>query len=420
MPVLARFCQSERGAVAPIVALLLVVLLGFAGLGIEVGLWQLEKRRMQGAADAAASSAAQAIMKGDSESQQARAIAATFGYQNGIDDVTVVVNRPPLQGSKAGVADAVEVVIRKNRKPMLAGFFMDGDVELGARAVASVEGSGGGFCVLALEVTAQATQVHGASTINLPDCGLAVNSANPQAIIVTGSASITATHVSVVGNYVTYGVARINTTVAPHPETGQAPLADPYADVEVPAFSGCNYNNYHLGSNHKATLYPGVYCNGLRVDNDSDATLMPGIYIIDRGTFTVAGSARFKAYNGVTFILTSSTGNNFPSIYQEGATTMHIEAPTTGPFAGIAIYQDRRAPTWGNNRFTGSTKQNIVGAIYLPRQQVTWEGVATPTVGKCVHLVARTLVINGSANFGNACANKGVREMGERDAALFE
>lgn len=134
MPIHTTICKDERGAVAPVVALLLTVLLGFAGLGIEVGLWQLEKRRMQGAADAAASSAAQAVMKGENEGQQARAIAASFGFQNGIDGVTVAVNRPPLSGSKAGVADAVEVIIRKTQSPLLAGFFMSEDVELGARA----------------------------------------------------------------------------------------------------------------------------------------------------------------------------------------------------------------------------------------------------------------------------------------------
>jgi len=418
---LSALLGREDGSIAPLGAFLLVAVLGFAGLGIEGALWYLEKRSMQGAADAAASSAAQAIVKGGDPVAQARSIAATFGYLDGVEGTVVTVNRPPTRGSKAGVADAVEVIISRGETPMLASFFLEGDVEIGARAVSSVEGSGGAFCVLVTEVSAQATQVHGASTITLPNCGLAVNSSNPQAVIVTGSASITATHVDIVGNYVAYGVARITTTVAPRVSTGVAPLADPYANVTVPSFSGCNYNNFHVGSNLKRTLYPGVYCNGLRVDNDAEATLMPGIYIIDRGTFTVAGSARFYANNGVTFILTSSTGSNYPSIYQEGVTTMHVQAPTSGPFAGIAIYQDRRAPTWGNNRFTGSTKQNISGAIYLPSQQVTWEGVAGPTSSQCLHLVARSLVINGSAYFTNQnCGNLGVREMGERTAALFE
>lgn len=417
---LLRGREGEAGALAPVAALLMVVLLGFAGLGIEVALWQLERRALQGAADAAAASAAHALIDGQSVADQARAVAATFGYTDGVDGVTVEVNVPPTRGSKAGNASAVEVIVRRDRPPLLAAFFLDAPVTLGGRAVASVEGASSGFCVLVMEVTAQSTQVHGASTINLPNCGLAVNSANAQAVIVTGSASITATHVSIVGNYRTTGVARITTTVAPAPATGQAPLEDPYADVQIPAFAGCNHNSYHLGSNLKATLYPGVYCNGLRVDNAAEATLMPGIYYIDRGTFTVAGSAKFNALNGVTFVLTSSTGSNFPSIYQEGATTMNIQAPTTGPFAGIAIYQDRRAPATGNNRFTGSTRQNIVGAIYLPRQTVTWEGVAGPNPSNCTQLIARGLVVNGSASLRNNCQNTGVREIGKRSAALFE
>lgn len=328
---------------------------------------------------------------------------------------------PPTSGSKAGVGQAVEVIIHRRVQPALVGFFVKGPVDLAGRAVASVQSTGGSFCVLALEVTAQSTVVNGASSINLPNCGLAVNSANAQAVLVTGSASITATHVSIVGGYRTTGVARVTTTVAPAPATGQAPLADPYADLPLPSYGGCTYTNFHLASNTKATLYPGVYCNGLRVTDAAEATLMPGTYIIDRGTFTVAGSAKFKALGGVTFIMTSSTGSNYPSIYQEGATTMYIEAPTSGPYAGIAIFQDRRAPASGNNRFTGSTNQAITGAIYIPSQTVTWEGTAgSGNPAQCTQIVARALTINGSATLRNNCAGTGVRDIARSKPALFE
>jgi len=53
-----RFLRSSSGAVAVVTAFVLPLLIGFGSLGIEVGHWYLLQREMQGAADAAAISAA--------------------------------------------------------------------------------------------------------------------------------------------------------------------------------------------------------------------------------------------------------------------------------------------------------------------------------------------------------------------------
>jgi hypothetical protein len=57
-PLVSAFSGSSAGAVAVMTALVLPVLLGMASLGVEVGHWYLDQREMQGAADAAAISAA--------------------------------------------------------------------------------------------------------------------------------------------------------------------------------------------------------------------------------------------------------------------------------------------------------------------------------------------------------------------------
>ena len=54
----ARFWRDRCGVVTVAVAVLLPVLIGFAGIGIEVGLWFAIQRQNQSAADAAAISAA--------------------------------------------------------------------------------------------------------------------------------------------------------------------------------------------------------------------------------------------------------------------------------------------------------------------------------------------------------------------------
>lgn len=422
MPIwkVVRRLREERGAVAPLVALLLTVLLGFAGLGFEVGLWHLEKRRIQGAADAAASSAATAMIKGQNETDQARAVAATFGYQHGLNGVTVAVNRPPTRGSKAGISQAVEVIIVKDQQPLLAGLFVEGPVGIGGRAVASVEGTGGEFCVLALEVTAQATVLTGSAWLNIPTCGLGVNSANNRALRMTGSSRIDASHVSIVGGYQTTGSAIINTTQTPGPATGQAPLADPYADLQVPSFAGCNYNNFSLSGSNNKTIQPGVYCNGIKVTGSGDVTLTAGTYIVDRGAFDASGSGTIKATGPVTIVLTSSTGSNHAKLSISGSTKMDLTAPSTGPLAGMVIFQDRNASSSGDNRLTGSSIQNLTGAVYFPRQELTWTGSTQPGGTECTQVIARTVTFVGSSTLKSNCTGVGTRSLGTSTAALFE
>jgi Flp pilus assembly protein TadG len=53
----AGFLRDRRGVVGVAVAVFLPVLVGFAGIGIEVGLWFAVQRQNQSAADAAAISA---------------------------------------------------------------------------------------------------------------------------------------------------------------------------------------------------------------------------------------------------------------------------------------------------------------------------------------------------------------------------
>jgi hypothetical protein len=413
--------RDERGAIAPIAALLLAVGLGFAGLGVDTAVWYLEKRSMQGAADAAASSATTALIEGNNPITQARAVAATFGYLHGVDDTVVIVNNPPTSGSKAGIEEAVEVIITRGKAPMLAALFLAEPVEIYSRAVASGEGDGNGeVCVLALEVSAQGIGITGSVQVDLPNCGIGVNSSNSQALNVTGSAQVTATNISIVGGYRVTGSAVITTTEAPGVATGQAPYADPYADLTVPSFSGCNYNNFSLSGSGTSTLSPGVYCNGIQITGSRTINMQPGIYYIDRGKFDVAGSTIINAEGGVSIVLTSSTGNNYARFDVTGSAILHLTAPSTGPTAGMAVWQDRRATTSGANSINGSSIQDVTGAVYFPRQALTWTGSTVAGGSQCTQVIARTLTFVGSSQMKSTCDGVGTRSFDERTAALFE
>ena len=72
-----RLWRNECGVVAVAVAILLPILIGFAGLGVEVGLWFAIQRQNQSAADVAALSGALELLAG-----QGSSLTATQIYEN--------------------------------------------------------------------------------------------------------------------------------------------------------------------------------------------------------------------------------------------------------------------------------------------------------------------------------------------------
>ncbi len=95
---LRRVTGEEKGAVMVIVALLLVVLLGFTGLVIDVGWATVERRNMVTAADAGALAGAADLCVGPAEAVQK---AEEYAIQhNGADRAQIVVSDYEKEGDK--------------------------------------------------------------------------------------------------------------------------------------------------------------------------------------------------------------------------------------------------------------------------------------------------------------------------------
>src|SRR5215203_465751 len=89
-----RMAADERGITAVITALGIVVLIGFAGLGIDVTKWLSATRAIQAAADQAAYSAASAagttFCPNDASTMQAKAVAGARGFVHGQENTQVL------------------------------------------------------------------------------------------------------------------------------------------------------------------------------------------------------------------------------------------------------------------------------------------------------------------------------------------
>lgn len=108
--------KQERGAVAVIVAILLVVLLGFAALAVDMGLLYSEKAQLQNGADAGALSIAQACAKdtADPKCSGTSSLAKDLANKNSLDGLSnvqsidlsvttrkVTVTADPLEAGRA-------------------------------------------------------------------------------------------------------------------------------------------------------------------------------------------------------------------------------------------------------------------------------------------------------------------------------
>lgn len=407
---LSRFFRNRSGVVGITTALVLPLLVGFAGLGIEATEWYAQARSIQAAADDAALSTAVAYAQGNTSAyaQEGTSVASSNGYTDGVDGVKVTINMPPVSGSQAGNQNAVQVNIVRPITPILAAMFISA-FNVNGNGVAIVGGpnKSSNGCVLALNSAATTgATLNGTTSITLNKCAFDVNATSSTAsLVMNGNASLTAQNVNLGGGDQISSNSTLNATDGV--KLFQPPAQDPYASRQIPSFSGCYQTNLKI---HKTTtLQPGVYCGGIDIMGGT-VTLSPGVYILDQGDLDVNGNATVIGTGGVTIILTTSK-NDFSTvgnIIVNGGATMNLVAPTTGPTAGIAIWQDRRAPDSGADKLNGGSTMQITGAIYLASESVAYAGGQASTDSGCTQLIALNITFTGNSQLGNSCTGTGV------------
>jgi Tfp pilus assembly protein PilX len=406
---LRRLSRDQRGATAITTALVSVVLLGFVGLGTEVGMWYSERRAMQTASDAAAMGGAFKIFKDgeDVAISEVQSAAKTDSKRNGFEDlvenVTVTVNRPPTSGENAGNDDAVETIVTKRRPTLLSSFFLGNEVNIEVRSVATIEVINV-YCVMALSPHDDAALFFGGTAdVLLKNCGIIVNSDHADgAMTATGASVVGATYADVVG-----GIDQSNNADLDFGDvnTGVDPADDPYANLEVPTGSGCDYSNVQINNNQTVTLSPGRYCNGLKILGNGTVHLEAGEYVIVGGVFDVSSQAHITSDpEGVTIFLTGS-GTDYATVTINGGADIKITATTEGQYMGIAFFQDRNAPiidSGSPNKFNGGSTMEITGAIYIPRQMLTFKG-GNGSTGTCTRIVAYMISFTGESGLNTDC-----------------
>ncbi|WP_334163030.1 pilus assembly protein TadG-related protein [Phenylobacterium sp.] len=415
-----RALRADRaGATAITTGLLMVVGLGFVGLGVDVGAAYNARRAAQNAADSAAFSGAAAAMGGDPNvALQARAVADRYGMVHGEDGVTVEVNSPASRGAYAANPQAVEVIVTRPMKRFFAAFLGAEEGVVRARAVA-VAGSAGDGCIIALNPSVgDAILINGGVTVTAAGCSVYSNSASNRSMTANGPSTVDAKSVELVGQLLRNGPGVITGPV----NTGVPTVADPYRDVGVPAYAHLPCETPHIITSGQ-TLNPQrkpivVYCTGLTVQTLQTVTFNPGIYVVE-GPLIFNGNVVVRG-DGVTFVMTNRGTGPIPSVTVNGASAdIELSAPSSGPMGGILFYQDGRAGS-GSNIFNGGSRARFRGALYFPSQAVIFNGGTDVTSGGCTQLIANRITFNGAARLAMDCAGMPLRGPGGSRTELVE
>lgn len=132
--------SRETGQVFVILALVMVVLLGFTALAIDGGMTMMTRKRAQNSADASAMAAALALSNGNSK-PEAYQIARDTATRNGFPDDDrndIAVSNPPTRGVYIGNSQYVQVVITTTLDSNFAHFVFDGPIQNTILATARV------------------------------------------------------------------------------------------------------------------------------------------------------------------------------------------------------------------------------------------------------------------------------------------
>ena len=402
-------------------------MLGILGLTVDLG-WSYYRRNVaQSAAEAAALAAAYAAQSSSSNNiscgahsvvcQGATACpssptsppttnigtgclyAKANGFLNsGSQTVQIAANTTSPAPSVAGVAVDywVTATITETNPTLFSGLLGNTSGTVAVQATAAVVQPVTQTCVYVLSPHgSQALMISGSNSFLTTGCGVYVDSDSSTAITVNGQAHLTAPAISVVGNYSACNNGQ-DCFYSPNlPKTGQAAVADPYASLPTPAYSGCDHTNENVNQGI-AVLTAGVYCGGITISGNAIVTLAAGTYILNGGGLQINSSnATVTSLGGVTFFNTSN-GYTYAPIVISGQPNVTLTAPLAGSYAGVLFYQDRSVISTSQNQIDGGTTAHLTGSLYFPTTPLTMSGGSTsgPYTGT---IVASTLTINGGS-----------------------
>ncbi|MEM1088417.1 MAG: hypothetical protein AAGH90_11870 [Pseudomonadota bacterium] len=382
---LKQYRSDKNGSVMPLFVISLAAIFALVGATLALSMDSRAANSLQKTADSAALAGATAFLNSTSpklEDRKAQAVQAA---------TTIAEQNAQYQLSELDYASVVEdaygqhlnMEVDLEFKPVNAAASFTGrnaSIDIRRRAVATASW-GFPLCLLSLSETGRGLSLRGAGDLTAPNCAIWSNSKDSDSVYMDGAATLKAKSICSAGQSRGGGLAKLDPKVHEDCE----PLEDPLATWVAPAIGQCDtIGGLRLTRRGIiADLEPGVFCGGLWAVSDT-VRLKPGTYYVKDGPLILNGSDEVIA-EGVTFILSGVNA----SVEISGNGILRLTAPTEGPFAGIALAEDRSTrmgplAQWLASRkglrtrlsstVTGNGQIHIEGLIYLPNQVIEITG----------------------------------------------
>ncbi|HLW81382.1 MAG TPA: pilus assembly protein TadG-related protein [Candidatus Acidoferrales bacterium] len=413
--------NKEAGQALVLTAVALVVLMGFAGLAIDMGVLRYEKRLQQTAADAAAIAGANNLAYGG-VTIGAQNAAATNGFtDNGggqvsncststnppaaVGTVCVQINNPPcgtacggpIDGPHNGDPNYVEVLVAEVHSTYFMKVLGINSEAITARAVATdLSGGANSGCLYTLgppSSSIEGVNINGSAVLNATTCGIVdngdFNTKGNKLIVNAGTFGESGnTNASGPGGTVTCTVTPNSCPTPNMPASGNplGYLTPPCSPCTGGGSISINGNGNFSGSgvtynNGVYTISPGTY-NSISISGTGGGNTVvfsPGLYIIDgSGGMTIPGNATISCGSGCGSGTTGTAGVTF---YFTGQATINVTGTPniqlsagTSQYPGILMYQDPADTNTTGPALGGNNSSFFTGALYFPSDQLTFYG----------------------------------------------
>ncbi len=399
--IFSEFLKCNRANIAILFALMAPMFVGGMGLGVETGLWYVDQRNMQNASDAAAVAAG-----GDATSNYsnvANAVASQYGFTNGVNGVTVTTSN--TASCPGGGNNCYSVAISMKQPIYLlpvVGF--SGNTTLNgqaaqtiqASATASANGVTHQYCLLTLSTSNSSLGTNGAPSTNLGNCsimsdgGATCHGHNLGAAIGDAAGNNNGcgvnelSNVPVVADPYTHFASNIPTNTC-----GSYPQEDKHGNGGTSLTGTVNWSgNVILCGDQKLT-------GNVTINAPAGATI-----VIENGQLDTNGYTFQTASGSTATIVFSGTSGSYTHA-PTGGGTLNIQAPTSGNWSGVAIYQDPSLTSGVDISAAGNSPTwDITGLVYLPNANVTLSGAVDKSSNgaSCFVMVSYTLQFNGTGD----------------------
>ena len=373
------FLRDSSGVTSLLFALLLIPIAAMSGAALDFARSYGARSAMQGAADAAALAS---LYKFEASEDSRRTIGEDVFSANLLETTAHIASSPDISFNE----ETATVSASASVSTVLLGIIHIDSIKVSVKSVAQQAPKVGPVCILALDRSAdEALGLDGTASVVADDCVVHSNSRSDSALTAPGSTSAHADTFCAVGGY-------SGNNFSPQPIRNCSVAADPFEDLELPATGGCDFLNkkYNKGSH---TIQPGIYCGGMSLNAYADVEMAPGIYIIKDGPLTMHAQSWLRGTDVTIFLVGEDAVLNIMS-----NSNVDITAPSFGPYAGLAIVQDRKSDFGETSLIEGGGVVRIVGTVYLPEQilKTGGEGVIGQD-SPFMPIIAKKLKFHGNA-----------------------